>query len=171
MADTRPIDAGYAQPVTECPGSDFRVPDSPWPCLGNDDSSAAWEGIWDDVDTRFPGVADKVRRPERLRVKYDVYAKVANALNKRIDKLFDSDSDWASDVMQVKLPNIIGIVAHLPTVFHDLLTKVDRNAPPDFRDWPLPSGESLHSGQVWSVRPRSQRDLACRSANNPTTPP
>ena len=135
------IDAGHAQPVTECPGSDFRAPDSPWPGLGlNDDSSAAWQGVWDDVDTRIPGLADKVRRLERLRVKYDVYAKVAVALNNRLDNLFDSNGDWDSDDAQVKLPSITGIIAHRPTVFDDLITKVDRNAPPDLRDWPLPSG-------------------------------
>ena len=105
----------------------------------NEDSefwTVPWSGLGDDID-RLVG---KARRLERERVRYDVYGKVAKALNNRIDKLFDSYGDWASDDMQVKLPNITGIVAHRPTAFDDLVTKIDRNAPPDFRDWPLPSG-------------------------------
>ena len=135
------IDAGDAQPVTDCPaGEQFPVPDAPWPGLGLDDDSQCWGVLWSRLDDDIEGLVGKARRLERERVRYDVYAKVAKALNNRIDKLFDSDGDWASDDAQVKLPNITGIVAHRSTVFDDLVTKVDRNAPPDFRDWPLPSG-------------------------------
>ncbi len=106
------VDAGHAQPVTECPGRDFRAPDSPWPGLGLSDDSefwtVPWSGLGDDID-RLVG---KARRLEREQVRYDVYGKVAKALNNRIDKLFDSYGEWASDDMQVKLPNITGIVVH-----------------------------------------------------------
>ena len=134
------VDAGHAQPVTECPGSDFRAPDSPWPGLALNDDSAFWTVPWSGLGDDIDRLVAKARRLERERVRYDVYGKVAKALNNRIDKLFDSYGDWASDDMQVKLPNITGIVAHRPTAFDDLVTKIDRNAPPDFRDWPLRSG-------------------------------
>ena len=74
------IDAGDAQPVTDCPaGEQFSVPDAPWPGLGLDDDCRAWDGLWARLDdNRMPGVG-KARRLERLRVQYDVYAKVAVA--------------------------------------------------------------------------------------------
>ena len=45
------IDAGDAQPVTDCPaGEQFPVPDAPWPGLGLDDDSQSWGVLWSRLD-------------------------------------------------------------------------------------------------------------------------
>ena len=130
------IDAGDAQPVTDCPaGEQFPVPDAPWPGLGLDDDSQCWGVLWSRLDDNIEGLVGKALRLERERVRYDVYGKVAKALNERIDELFDADGDWRPDDAKVKLRRITGIVAHQPTFFVELVCKVDRNAPPDFCDW------------------------------------
>ena len=84
------IDAGDAQPVTDCPaGEQFPVPDAPWPGLGLDDDSQCWGVLWSRLDDNIKGLVGKALRLERERVRYDVYGKVAKALNERIDELFD----------------------------------------------------------------------------------
>ena len=128
------IDAGDAQPVTDCPaGEQFPVPDAPWPGLGLADDSECWGVLWSRLDDEIEGLVGKAMRRERERVRYDVYGKVAKALNERIGELFDSDGEWRPDDTKVKLRGVTEIVAHQPTFFTELVAKVDRNAPPDFR--------------------------------------